>query len=1031
MGSKVKIIQINAHKDKTATTEVMNLMNDENFQIALVQEPYCYKKGLGNFTIPNLGSIVLIAEQSQKFYSFILCNNPRLNILHLSNISTSHITVISLQRTDLPLLFIISVYSPPSPQHLRETTRELQHILGRLHGHSILLCGDFNSRSVLWHDRISDNNCQLLEDFILTNDLAIFNEGNFPPTFQTVNGSSNIDLTLGSYSTIDDLDSWAVLDNVSSSDHRPITFNIRLCRSQTNPKLNKRVEYCDPNMEEIGPRLGNMCSGLLERYPVLVSPRKIDLAISEFYTELEMVLQCCARTRRSFAGKPEWWNRKVEKLRKTYLAKKTSLYKNKNPAMSDILFTNMKTARERFKSEIKKAQERSWKEFVKNDLGPNPWGVVYKLAAEKLRRTGPLGAFKNDEGTTLSKEEAMSYLLHSLLPDDVVAGEDATHRDWRQDFEAIQPGYHNNTMEVTEEEVYMLVSSLKSRKAPGTDKIRGRILKIIMPEIAPFLVHVYNSCLKSGYFPQLWKVGDLKVLPKNPTGDPSSTKNYRPITLLSELGKIFEKIIKKRLFINRENLHSPSQYGFVPGRSTTDALLKYQELVTDPNFHQCATVFADISGAFDNVWWPAMIKALRRKNIPEYLIATVKSYVTDRLVIYQNGDLEVRKTCTKGCPQGSVLGPTLWNLVLDVFLEEDLPEEVKVIAYADDIALIIRSNSRKQLRGAMQRAVEVLDGWAYRNKLTISTAKSKIMVHRPNRKSHNRDLRVVINNKTLGIVKEMRYLGILIDPKLNFNNHIRAVCDKAKKVLVTLRKKLFLSWGDEIVDSLHTIYKCGIIPIVAYASEVWAHRLAVSKNRRKLEAVYGLAAKIIISGYSSVSHEAAGVIAGILPLDLQVGQQACRNALRRVEVASFHHLQINRRDFDSPRHLGEFLALAALDIWQHRWESSLKGRTTFSFFPQVPGGPRFNFTKKSTQVLTGHGNFVSHLWRIGKVRSDNCNVCGRCDDPIHRIQSCPLFAEDRATLEDSLGYGYRLPDLVGIPMEHLEGFAKDTSDTTA
>jgi hypothetical protein len=66
MGSKVKIIQINAHKDKTATTEVMNLMNDENFQIALVQEPYCYKKGLGNFTIPNLGSIVLIAEQSQK-----------------------------------------------------------------------------------------------------------------------------------------------------------------------------------------------------------------------------------------------------------------------------------------------------------------------------------------------------------------------------------------------------------------------------------------------------------------------------------------------------------------------------------------------------------------------------------------------------------------------------------------------------------------------------------------------------------------------------------------------------------------------------------------------------------------------------------------------------------------------------------------------------------------------------------------------------------------------------------------------------
>ncbi|CAH1384126.1 unnamed protein product, partial [Tenebrio molitor] len=154
----------------------------------------------------------------------------------------------------------------------------------------------------------------------------------------------------------------------------------------------------------------------------------------------------------------------------------------------------------------------------------------------------------------------------------------------------------------------------------------------------------------------------------------------------------------------------------------------------------------------------------------------------------------------------------------------------------------------------------------------------------------------------------------------------------------------------------------------------------------------------------SVSNEAAGVIAGIPPLDLVLAQVNCKKVLRKVEETHFLQQNLNRREFDNPSQIKEYLSLLVNDHWQYRWENSQKGRTTYAFIPTVPESPRHSFTRESTQTLTGHGNFQVHLHRIGKKREDDlCETCeDESDDPRHRILHCPRYLMAQEAINEEL-----------------------------
>lgn len=172
-----------------------------------------------------------------------------------------------------------------------------------------------------------------------------------------------------------------------------------------------------------------------------------------------------------------------------------------------------------------------------------------------------------------------------------------------------------------------------------------------------------------------------------------------------------------------------------------------------------------------------------------------------------------------------------------------------------------------------------------------------------------------------------------------------------------------------------------------------------------------------MNSYTSVSTDAAGVLADLVPLDIDIQKLNCVRELRRNRGANFLDEYISPDTFDTLRHAREYLQLRAENEWQCTWDSSAKGRTTYCFVPSVlpvPEHGSLTTTWARTQILTGHGEFATHLERIGKMDEAECANCGdQMDDPIHRIRSCSAHAEAQNLIQQEQGRWP--PSLTDIP----------------
>ncbi|KAL7289445.1 hypothetical protein TKK_0016640 [Trichogramma kaykai] len=263
-----------------------------------------------------------------------------------------------------------------------------------------------------------------------------------------------------------------------------------------------------------------------------------------------------------------------------------------------------------------------------------------------------------------------------------------------------------------------------SGKSPGADRVIPEALKnalVILPEITD----LFNKCLASGKIPSVWKKGVVISILK-PEKDEILAKSYRPICLLSLIGKTFERLIIDRAegVIHRRNHELEHQYGFKEGRSTEDAILKFRQLVEENDFNYALAFPLDISGAFDNLWWPELMYTLRKRSCPRNLFRLLIDYFAERKLSIVSSCAEASKHATKGAPQGSIIGPVAWNLKLDDLLNLLETEGIPVLAYADDIMIVIRGNSREALEREGNRAIGLADNWCKQRKLEISVPKS-------------------------------------------------------------------------------------------------------------------------------------------------------------------------------------------------------------------------------------------------------------------------------------------------------------------
>lgn len=287
-----------------------------------------------------------------------------------------------------------------------------------------------------------------------------------------------------------------------------------------------------------------------------------------------------------------------------------------------------------------------------------------------------------------------------------------------------------------------------------------------------------------------------------------------------------------------------------------------------------------------------------QKKVKLLLRLLIKSYLSSRSVFLKNGIIQVGKNITKGCPQGSVLGPILWNAGLDSFFNGPLREieGVTEIGYADDIGILVEADSENSLNNKLQFCVDALNQWCGSMKLSLSERKTKIMCHKPIWKNYNK-INIRLNDKKIKFVDEYKYLGVIIDNKLSMQPHVNYVCKKAIALVGSLRRKAKASWDIDLFQSMERIYKGAIVPIVGYASEFWIEKIGKNSVQSRLLSCYGICCRTMTKGYASVSSMGAGVLAGIHPLDLEIVWLNAWKTLKKGNSAIFCGKTFNPKDF--------------------------------------------------------------------------------------------------------------------------------------
>ena len=375
------------------------------------------------------------------------------------------------------------------------------------------------------------------------------------------------------------------------------------------------------------------------------------------------------------------------------------------------------------------------------------------------------------------------------------------------------------TTDISGNQIREVINSLNN-SSPGHDELPPFVAKTCMDGYIEPITHLVNESLKSGIFPSELKLA--RVVPIFKSGDPSLLTNYRPISVLSFFSKILKKIVYNIVFdfLCENEILYDYQFGFRSKHSTQQALITLVNNVTKSldGSNIVISLFIDLKKAFDTVHHRILLRKLYAYGIRGILLKWFESYLSDRsqYVIYDGVESEIRPVeC--GVPQGSILGPLLFIISMnDICNVSDL---MFAIMYADDTCFLMNGTDLHKLIKQLNVELDSLCTWFKSNKLSLNTQKTFYMIfHRARLKSIdgiNND--VIMDNNALIKVNSIKYIGVIIDNKLNWIDHITYVKNKISKglgIMYKARRYLHKS-------SLRNLYHAYIYPYLTYCIEVW------------------------------------------------------------------------------------------------------------------------------------------------------------------------------------------------------------------
>lgn len=957
--TKIKILQANVNRSLGAQDIARALGGKLDCSFICLQEP--------NRKSVLRGSAHLYASTKPESNAVIFKN--KTSVIPILSFMAEN-SFIYIQCSSLCLY---SVYISPNCNRDQYETQVIElfaHIRMTMAANKLptIVCGDFNAKNQLWGGTVTDHRGDLLLKAASAVGMSPLNDG-VHPTLIRHNGQSFIDVTLVSQELVGA--SWEVLcDEESLSDHRPILIEIQTKdKGQSIIKSIKKANSKDfvKNLEKVA---DEYWGGNLEQ-------------------TIGRIEEAHRRSKKPFradpsAALPYWWGDDVEAQIVLTRTTRRRLQRARNEGDRERLREEYINSRRTLTNLIRRKKKEKWRNLCQA-LNNNVYGDAYNIVRAQLKCKGPK--------VTLSESEKRRVFceLFETEPQNHV-------------YEILDGDSPN----VTEAELMRAVNHIKIGTAPGPDGITPEQARAAIMAHKDLFRDIYSGCIRSGYFPSKWKLSRLVLIQKPTIND---ERKYRPICLLDVLGKVLESIINERLKeeIEQSGGFNENQFGFRSGRSTMDAMEKLVEAVKNKDGKIVTAIFIDVKNAFNTAGWSLILRKARWLNISPGLRNILSSYFSERRVSL--GPTGTENGVYAGVPQGSVLGPTLWNLLYDDVMRscDHIGGGVELICYADDLTAIIKAKTVSETIDMGNRALAAIKNWMNVNELQMAPEKTAAVVFSWSYK-HRAEVKFEIDGIEINPSKSVKYLGVIMDFRLSFTRHVDELGRKAEMMIQTLNILLANTSGP--VASKRKVLAGALQSALTYAAPIWAVALHTAKNKEKLKSIQRTILLRCCSAYCTVSADAAAVLTGMVPIDLLIDERTRTREKIKENLLPSEEIKREERE-------------ATLAIWQQQWTRGSNDRASWTrsilrdireWINRKHGEVDYHLT----QALTGHGCFGKYLHRIKKVASPNC-ICGEnIDDSEHTLFKCPRFHALRIRMELQLGYSVGKHNLITTMLRSRE-----------
>ena len=661
------------------------------------------------------------------------------------------------------------------------------------------LVGDFNLPGISWPDGTTNN--ALESEFV---DFLCGELGHSQMVMSPTHVSGNtLDLLFTNCPNLVSQLSVCDVNEVCCSDHYGLRFNINLSFNRSDRPARFRYDF-----RKFDPIPLNVALGMVNW------DRLINDDINESWENVRRVIvSMCEkyipkkRVRNPFT--PSWHDdRDVVRARNRKETLRSRLSGNPSP--------ENKTAYYEARKNLKRVISSRMNAYFDVDSGcgitKRFWSHI-KLSSKTLRI--PENVFS--EGVYRSDPSGKANLFNNHL---------VSHFTAPSSY-GIEVDELENSVFFTYNEVYTALASIDSSKACGDDGIPGRVLKNCAGSLTYPLWLLYNNCARVGIFPDAWKLAS--IVPVFKKGDRRDVANYRPISLLSLVSKVMEKLVKPRILdLCSPNL-DPRQHGFLGGRSCTTQLIPFTHNLAQALDARARVdvVYFDFSRAFDSCNHDLILSKLKLGfGVNGKLLGLIRSYLKGRCQkVVIDGESSDILPVASGVPQGSILGPILFVLFIDDIFNEPLPG-TNISLYADDTKIWRRIDSMSD-HIALQKSIDALYDWSIRNRMRFHPAKCQVLsVISPTTQSSNPFSNLPfhkyfysLGGVFLEYVTHQRDLGIVINSTLDFNSHCDSITTSMLFKFNLLRRTCyFLSKS----SCKRTLYLSMVRSLVEHCNQVWS-----------------------------------------------------------------------------------------------------------------------------------------------------------------------------------------------------------------